>query len=76
MTTGVRFPVEAGIFFFGIASRQALEPIKPPFQWERGTTSPRVKQPKHEADHLPPPIAEVKNACSIPTLPTSSRHGT
>jgi hypothetical protein len=35
-----------------------------------GDLSPGVKQARHEADHTPPPGAEVKNACSYASMPT------
>jgi hypothetical protein len=51
-------------------SRPTLEPTQPIIQWLPGTLSPGVKQPRREADHSPPPIAEVKNvgAMSPPPL--------
>jgi hypothetical protein len=32
-----------------------------PIKWVPGVLSPRVKRPGREADHSPPPSAEVKN---------------
>jgi len=59
-----------GIFLFTTASRTALETTQPPIQW----VPPRapflgVKQPVHEADHLPPSSAEVKNALIYTSTP-------
>jgi hypothetical protein len=56
----VRFPAEAEIFLFTIASRTALGPIQPPIQWVPGDLSLGVKRPRREADHSPPCSAEVK----------------
>jgi len=39
-------------------------PTQPPIQWVVGGLSLRVKGPRREADHSPPPSAEVKNAWS------------
>jgi hypothetical protein len=47
-------------FFFFTSSRPALGPSQPLFQKEPGALSPGVKLPKREADHSPPPSAEVK----------------
>jgi hypothetical protein len=49
------------IFLSSTSFRLVLRPIQPPIQWILGTLSPGVKQPEHEADYLPPTIAEVKN---------------
>jgi hypothetical protein len=37
-----------------------------------GTLFPGVKWKGHEADHLPPSTAEVKNGGAIPPLPNTS----
>jgi hypothetical protein len=49
------------IFLFSTSSRLVLSPIQPPIQWILRALSPGVKQPGHEADHLPPTSVEVKN---------------
>jgi hypothetical protein len=49
-----------GIFLFTIASRTDLGPTQPPIQWIPGVLSLGVKRPGREADHSPPPSAEVK----------------
>jgi hypothetical protein len=36
-----------------------------PIQWVPGALSLGVKRPGREADHSPPPSAEVNNACSF-----------
>jgi hypothetical protein len=45
-------------------SRLALGSTQLPIQWILGFPSLGVKQLGHEADHLPPPTAEVKNEWS------------
>jgi hypothetical protein len=49
-----------GIFLFTTASRTALGPTQPPIQWIPEALSLEVKRPGCEADHSPPPSAEVK----------------
>jgi hypothetical protein len=51
-----------GIFLFSTASRPALGPNQPPFQWVPGALSPMIKRPGRKANHTPPSSAEVKNA--------------
>jgi hypothetical protein len=58
-----------GIIPFTTASRTALEPTQPPIQWVREALSLGVKRPGREADHSPPPSAEVKNAWSYTSTP-------
>jgi hypothetical protein len=41
-------------------SRAALGPIQPPIHWVPGVLSLGVKRLRHEADHSPPPSAELK----------------
>jgi hypothetical protein len=43
-------------YFFSTASKPALWPIQPPFQWVPETLSQEVKRPGREADHSPPTI--------------------
>jgi len=68
-TTGVRFPVGAGIFLLATAPRPALGPTQPPIQWVPGVLSPGVKRPERETDHSLPPSADVKNAWSYTYTP-------
>jgi hypothetical protein len=49
-----------GILLFTTAPRTALGPIPPPIQWVPGALSLGVKRVGREADHSPPPRAEVK----------------
>jgi hypothetical protein len=57
----VRFPVGAGNFsLHHRVPRMAMGPTQPPLQWVPGALSLGVKRPEHEAEHLPPSSAEVK----------------
>ena len=47
--------------FPAVACRPSYEPTLSPILWVKGTLSPSVKRPKHEADHLPARSAEVKD---------------
>jgi hypothetical protein len=64
-----------GIFLPTTVSRRALGPTQPPIQWVTGALSVGVKWPGHEADHSPPPSAEVKNAWSYTSTPPVCLHG-
>jgi hypothetical protein len=64
-----------GIFLFTTASRTALGPTHPPIQWIPGAPSLGVKRQGIEADHSPPPSAEVKNAWSYTSTPPIRLHG-
>jgi hypothetical protein len=57
-----------GIFLFTM-SRTALVSTQPPIHWVPGALSLGVHQPGCEADHSPPPSAEVKNAWSYTSTP-------
>jgi hypothetical protein len=57
------------IFLFSTGSRPDLGPAQPPIQWVTVALSPEVKRSGREADHSPPPSAEVKNGEAIPPLP-------
>jgi hypothetical protein len=54
---GVQIPVESRV---SISSRSALRHTQPPTQWVPGALSPEVKRQGRDADHSPPPSAEVK----------------
>jgi len=49
--------------------------IQPPIQWVPGALSLGVMGPGREADHSPPPSAEVKNSCSYDSTPPMRVHG-
>jgi hypothetical protein len=57
---GVRFPTGARYFslFHNVKAGFVTHPVS-------GGVSRMVKRPGHEADHSPPPIAEVKNDRAI-----------
>jgi hypothetical protein len=57
---GLEFREGLRIFLFTTASRPVLEPTQPPIQWVPGSLSLGVKRQGREADHSPPPSAEVK----------------
>jgi hypothetical protein len=59
-----------GISLFTTTSRQAPSSTQPPIQLVPGAISLQVKRPGREADHSPPPSAEVKNAWSYTSIPT------
>jgi hypothetical protein len=73
----VRFPAEAGNFFFTTVSRTALGPTQPPIQCVLWALSLGVKRPGREGDHSPPSSAEVKECVEIylHSTNTSSWHG-
>jgi hypothetical protein len=60
---------ELGIFLCTTASRPALGTTHPPIQWVPGALSLGAKRPGHDANHSPPPSAEVKNAWSYTSTP-------
>jgi len=57
---GFNYQWGLGIFLFTTASRMALGPTQFPIDWVPGALSLGVKRPGHEADHLPPSGAKVK----------------
>jgi hypothetical protein len=70
LTNGIRFRQGQRLFLFATAvSGLALVPTLPPIQWVPGFLSPGVKRLLREADHLPPPIAEVNEWSYNCTLP-------
>jgi hypothetical protein len=59
-----------GFFFLlATASRPALRPTQSPLQWVVEVFTPGLKRLGREADHLPPPSAEFKNAWSYTSTP-------
>jgi hypothetical protein len=65
-------PGRGKIFLFSTASRQALEPSRPPIQRVPEMISPEAKQPRRKADRSPPSSAEVKNSGAMPALANMS----
>jgi len=63
---------ELGIFLFSTASRPALGPTQPPFQWTPAALSPGVKQLEREAAHPPPFSAVIKIAWSYSSTHNAS----
>jgi hypothetical protein len=57
------------IFLFTTVFRTALRPNQPPIPWVEGAFFPGVKRQGREADHSPPPSAEIKNAWSYTFTP-------
>jgi hypothetical protein len=53
------------IFLFTTASRTALGPTQPLIQGVKGALFLGVKRPGSEADHSPPPSAEVKECVEL-----------
>jgi hypothetical protein len=56
----VRFPAGAGNFFLHRRVRNGSGAHPASYQWVSGTLSLGVKRPGREADHSPPPSADVK----------------
>jgi hypothetical protein len=64
------------IFPLASVSRPALGPTQPPVQWVPGFLSPGVKVwPGRDADHSPPPSAEVENEKELYLLSPKRLHG-
>jgi len=57
------------IFLFTTATGPALGFTQPHIQWIAGALSLGVKLQMREADHSPPPSAEVKNEWSYASTP-------
>jgi hypothetical protein len=61
---GFEFRQGLGYFLLAAAPRPAVGLIQPLIQWVPGVLSLVVKRPGREADHSPPPSAEVNNVWS------------
>lgn len=61
----IRFPSGAKVFIYPIASRSALRPTRPPFQWV-----PVAKQTRYKADHSRTYRIEVQNGWSYTSTPS------
>jgi hypothetical protein len=70
----IRFPVEAGSFSLHCV-QNGSGPTQPPGQWVPGFFSLGVKRPGRDANHSPPPSAEVKNSWSYTSTPPVRLHG-
>jgi len=64
-----------GYVLFTTTSRPALEPTQPPIQRVPGVLSPGVKWMGHEAGHIPPSNAKIKNEWSCISTPPICLHG-
>jgi hypothetical protein len=62
--TGYRLG-RSSIFLLSIASRLPLGLTQPPILLVPWALSSRLKRSRHEADHSPPSIAEVKNSSHV-----------
>jgi hypothetical protein len=56
------------IFLFSTAPRPNLGPTQFPSQWILRTLASGVKRQRREADHSPPPNAELKDGGALPPL--------
>jgi hypothetical protein len=59
-------------FLIVTASKPALGPTKPPIQWVLRSRSPGIKRTGREANHSPPPSAELRMRGLIQPLPYTS----
>jgi hypothetical protein len=69
-STGVRFLAGDGIFFsppYRVQTGSGTH--SPPSQWVAEALSPGIKRPGRDADHSPPPSAEVKNTWRYTSTP-------
>jgi hypothetical protein len=66
------FCQERQILLFFKMHRPDLGPTQPYIQWVAGTLSLVIKQLEHEANHLPPFSAEIKNDWSYTFLALSA----
>jgi hypothetical protein len=66
---------ELEIFLFTTVTKLAQGPTRPPIQWVPGVLPLGVKWPGHEADHLPPSNAKVKNVWSFTSTSPICLHG-
>jgi hypothetical protein len=65
---GVWFQPQQETLLLSSVFRPALEPTQSPAQWVLGALSLGVKRQRHEGDHSPTSIAEVKNGKATPPL--------
>jgi hypothetical protein len=62
-------------FLFAIASRLALGLTQPPIQWVPEARSLGIRRPVCEADHSCSSSAEIKNAWSYTSIPSTRLRG-
>jgi hypothetical protein len=67
---GIRSRQRHETLLFSTASRPVLGPTQ-----GTGKPSPGAKRQEHEADHSPPPTAEVRNGGAVPLPPLIGLHG-
>jgi hypothetical protein len=67
-TAGAQFPVNAIDFSLLYRGRTGSEPTQPPIQRVSGARSPRVKQPRREADHCLPSSVQIQDSRAIRLL--------
>jgi hypothetical protein len=65
----VRFPTGISYFLFSKTLGTALGPTHPPIQCISVVPSRRIKLPRREATHSPPPTTEVRNLRSYTSKP-------
>jgi hypothetical protein len=70
---GVRFPAGAGNFSLLHRVQTGSEAHRTSYRMGTGAVSPQIKRPEREADHLPPPSAEFKNAWRYTSTPIRLR---
>jgi hypothetical protein len=63
------------VTIYSTASKPALGPTQPPIPWVLGVLPAGVKRQSHEADHLPPSNAEVKNGGPITSFSLTCLRG-
>jgi hypothetical protein len=72
---GVRVPLGPRIFTSTYGPDRLWGSNEPPIQWVQGSPYPVEKRQGREADHSPPPSAEIKKTWIIYPLPhTHSWH--
>ena len=72
VTSRIREGCTGNCLRYSARARHAPGPTQLPRQWVVGDGSQGLKRPRHEADHIPPSSALVKNEWSYCTLTGSS----
>jgi hypothetical protein len=68
-TTGVRFPVQVGIFSLRHHVQTGCGPHSTSFMTDTKAVHPKLKLPLPETDHSPPSSVQVKKAWSFTSIP-------